>query len=250
MKKSIVLLILVLSPVFSVGQNLGKHKRYRPAFLLPAIVGSVEERWEKDMFLRMKEIEKVSGITFAEDWVPRVQFGIPSYIQYPEQFPGCYDPDTRSFFINPLLVDRKDRLMQELMDHELGHALADQVSYCIRGCQWPDEKDRKSLVDSEAVATKVLSEGVAEYFANLFYQNVKTGPDWLPSGYGFEQMNIWQSNTWQYDGGYWLVKPVIEKFGEKGLEYIVTHKFSYENGDVRSAAIFYQKNALEELARR
>lgn len=251
MKTILIVLIVLVFPIrFSIKRSDIKAKNnYYNSFLLPTTPSSIEEKWESFMLYRMKQIEKKSGIYFTYGWVPRVKFDIPSSIQYPDQFPGCYDQETRSFFINPALLSRDIETMQEFIDHELGHALADQVSYKFRNYPWPEELDMKSLDDDIRISTKILSEGVAEYFANLFYENVKTSPDWLPSGYEMRYLMTRYSkdNTWPYDGGHFIVEPIIEQYGESGLMYIIAHKFSFENGDIRNAGILYQQTALRKL---
>ncbi|MDO8504721.1 MAG: hypothetical protein Q7S36_02600, partial [Candidatus Liptonbacteria bacterium] len=144
-----------------------------------------------------------------------------------------------------------DSELMVLLDHELGHALADQVSRRIGNGTWPDTKMYSKLIWHKRYGAKILSEGIGGYFGYIAWESEgKRGEKSLPAR---SDDNYWHSDDGAdsfYDGGYWLVSPIIRRFGEKGLEYLVTHSFEFPDGNARKAAKEYQKRALNELGKK
>lgn len=223
--------------------------------LPPAKPGTIEEKWENFCKHRMDTLEKKYGILFSEHWEPRIKFERPSYITSGD-FSGCYDQASHAIWISSFYKyikwESTDTIQiapvwaRELIDHELGHALCDQISVLNFGKTWPDTLTWIERSFEEKVALKILTEGVAEYFSN---SNTTTEISFqlFPDN---KKNTIWKNNEWTYSAGYILVKPIVTEFGEKGLKYIIQNSFTYKDGDVRTAAKAYQKTALEELSKR
>lgn len=222
---------------------------------------STKIRWENAFLYRMRMMEEKSGMKFEDGWVPKVQFGRPDYISNLAEFATCYDQENELFWITksfkvyyhiPNSIDSMQYLskgVKGIIDHELGHALADQISRRHNGFMWPDINAWVNQTDVEKYVVHVLTEGVGEYFEHLMSSDTSdtsSSSEWLPDG---PNSLVWAYDRWPYDGGYFIVKPIIDKFGEKGILYISTHTFSYKDKDVRSAGIEYQKNALLELSK-
>lgn len=252
-----IFIVLALGSLL-VGRTLSsKTKSFPPSNLPPAKLNSLEERWDNAMLYRMKLIEKNSGIKFEDGWVPRMQFGRPHYISNQSDFSGCYDQESRSFWFTsaykilcfvPTSMDSMDHLsetLKMLFDHELGHALSEQISYRRNGFIWPDTSIWRNQNNYERIGVKVLSEGIGEYFKYLTDKNFVTSSEYLPDG---PESYVWRESDWTYDGGHFVVKPIIDKFGEEGIVYITTHNLLFKDADVRTAAIEYQKEALRVLS--
>ncbi len=241
MKKILLITFSVLSFDVMIAQ-----KTYTP---LPTAL-STEEIWGSAFQVRRMLIEEKTGIKFDTAWIPRMQFGIPSYITNRLKFGGCYAKATQSFWMPfsyynepPDSVFKSPRILMAI-DHELGHALADQICRRKNFFAWPP--DTVSSTNEDTIAGKILSEGVGEYFGRLFTPDTIADSEWLPGG----SSSLCRSMPkWEYYGGYWLVKPIIDQFGEKGIAYISSHTFSYEGNRIRQAGYEYQKKAIETLSK-
>ena len=211
---------------------------------------STEAQWNTIFSERLSILEQCTGITFTDGWVPTMQFGAPDYISNSANFGGCYDQTQRSFWVTNAYrsmpaTNELPEAVRLLVDHELGHALADQISCRKNGYTWPDTVAWKNQTDAQNLSDKILSEGVGEYFGRLLSSDTSTSAEWLPEDSGGL---VWLTHSWPYYGGYWLVKPIIDQFGEKGIIYITQHKFSFEDSQIRQAGYLYQTQAIEKLS--
>ncbi|MBP6926392.1 MAG: hypothetical protein KBB70_01700 [Candidatus Pacebacteria bacterium] len=249
--KKILLLVMVLSAC--------SKPLYVTTLPLPKPL-STEEQWNIAMLERVKVIEYRTGILFTEGWVPRMQFGAPDYISSTANFGGCYDQSIRAMWVtsayrtlipfsapgfagdtNPL-----SETARMLIDHELGHALADQISYRTHRRIWPDTSAWRNQTGDQNLADKILTEGVGEYFGRLLGSDTTTSAEWLPTGDGGF---AWLMDSWPYYGGYWLVKPIIDRFGEQGIAYIAKHPLRFKDNKIRQAAYLYQEKAFKKLSK-
>lgn len=217
---------------------------------------------------RMNYLESVHGIKFDRTEFCGAYLGIPEGED--RSFEGEYIPNKGSVYLNSrftlqltrvgfylgerafLGVPRlsKNPFIVVLLDHELGHALADHVSRRIGNGIWPNhEKLRKSAWHT-ICGTRVVSEGIGEFFGYSVtdYKKKKNGRN-LPVHSDIQYWNSDGSMEGSYTGGYWLVEPILKKYGERGLEYLVTHPLDFPDGKTRQAAKEYQKKALAELER-
>ena len=212
-------------------------------------------KWEHAVLLRKNVMERKFGIPFSNEWSPKVAFKNSDTIDGEIiSYNGMYVSEDSSFRFNgrfktatiPSIGDTVTPLADSirlLIDHELGHALVDQLSRRLYNKTWPVKTSFYSYW--QAIEVRILSEGMADYFRNMLSYDTSSHIESLPDGpYG----DIWKTSNWIYDGGYWTVKPIIETYGQKGLEYIMTNPLSVMSYDVRSACAEYQKIALEELA--
>ncbi|OGY89613.1 MAG: hypothetical protein A3B30_02160 [Candidatus Komeilibacteria bacterium RIFCSPLOWO2_01_FULL_52_15] len=201
-----------------------------------------EQRWQEAFTARICALEEKHGIAFDRGWVPQVTFDIPDHL-HPMmrfQYGASYDPLTRGFMVSPF---RREVADPRLIDHELGHALADQVSRRIGNGMWPDMKGWEDLSVDDRIGVNIISEGIGNYFGGPD-SNAEEG--WLPES---SADLTWMVRDFIYHGGHWLVEPIIKRYGERGIAYLVTHRFTFSGGDVRTPAKEYQRKALEELSR-
>ncbi|MCC7356760.1 MAG: hypothetical protein IT410_04095 [Candidatus Doudnabacteria bacterium] len=209
---------------------------------------SAEDAMESLMIERMAVIEELHCIEFDDNWKPRVSFGFPDDLSMSERsdWDGCYLPETQSFLFAPMHRYGKEI---SLLDHELGHALMDQVSRRSANRPWPDYECVIYMTIKEKVSVKIRSEGVGTYFEYKgqppYKDDDQYGFNWLPSG---PEDLAWDNIHYSYMGGRWIVAPIIKQYGEQGLVYIITHPIEYHYDNLREGAKAYREKALKELA--
>lgn len=122
------------------------------------------------------------------------------------------------------------------LDHELGHFYVDKLSESIGKGDWPSQGEYRTVGES------LVSEGIAEYFG----RELNGGKDeffdlcWPDN----PEKAVWSLNL-IYDGGYHLVKPIIDRYRKRGIEYLITHPPTHKDlGDLPG----YQKRAMQELS--
>jgi hypothetical protein len=136
---------------------------------------------------------------------------------------GCSMLDKIANFLtlNLFSVDVKITL-----DHELGHYYPDKLSKSIENGPWP-------IIPADVKTPGLLriSEGIAEYFAITMNNTAD-----------YKRNHKW--TVW-YPEGYDLVKPIIDKYGRKGIEYLILNspKPSEEPIDIDE----YQRKILNDL---
>jgi hypothetical protein len=112
------------------------------------------------------------------------------------------------------------------LDHELGHYYPDKLSKSIGNGPWPIFPNHWN-----APGLLRLSEGIAEYFA-ITMNNITD----------YKKYHNW---TLLYPEGYELVKPIIDKYGPKGIKYLIlkSPKPSEEPINIKE----YQRKILNDL---
>lgn len=133
--------------------------------------------------------------------------------------------------------------LNDILDHEIGHFIADRVSEEYFGKDYPNLSD--TLPHEMRRGNNVVSEGIGRYFENIkwpgpfFY-----GPESLPA----EQVDIqWLDPLYPYKGGHWIVKPIIDDFKLDGLKYLISHPLTYSDSNLRLGAIKYRRKAIIHL---
>lgn len=233
--KNLICLLLVLQAPIAFAQNADSL---------------IIEKWEFFIASRMVKMEELAHVRYIWNSEPKLYFGIPDYIQNQSSFGACYNLSDGSIWVTPAYKNESlheaynsiDHIVTRLIDHELVHMYANQMSLRILKRIWPDTI---LLTTSENFCRNMLSEGVAVYYTNLARGDTANSIEWLPTS---SSDIIWlDSKSIIYQGGYYLVKPILDKFGERGLLYIIQNKLDYEDGDVRTAVAKYQKLARKRL---
>lgn len=173
--------------------------------------------------------------------VPVVEVGISE--QTKEAFPnlsicGSYDSEANAIYIKKditiNLSPDKEGLevspenfctIKEVIDHELGHFYVDTLSEYLGKGSWPQTLRENGTVNENAI--HIIGEGIAEYFGRTMngdYDNFKDEewPTKLEDFFDKKDSNIPDYRQW-YQGGYHLVKPVIDEFGVEGIKYLMFH---------------------------
>ncbi len=208
------------------------------------------ERWEKAFAERAKAMEDRSGLKFGVEWKPIVAFGLPANeppSKFGEGFVAGYFPNSRSFLISPTASGDTSHYT---IDHELGHALVDQISWRNVG-KGASLEDYSTLEGDEQIGMKIIFEGLA---ICLGYEsvpsdlkNIGNGPELFPEG---PKDVRWEMRAYQYNGGCWLVRPILESCGEQGIVYLITNRLRFKDGNVRIAAENYQHVALRDCIKK
>jgi len=251
--------LLVLFLVFSFSVSAETLRALSPA----------EEVLNKAVADRMNYLEHRYHIRFDRAAFKGATFGIPA--EHDQTFEAEYVPGESRIYVNRSFVfwfvrtkvcfgerafegvpqfSRSQKLLT-ILDHELGHFWADHVSRKIGNGAWPSPYNFSELSWDQQCGLRVLTEGVAGYFSYTTpdynrKERAKSFPEESDAKY-------WYGRGGQvafYAGGYWLVRPILQRFREKGVEYIVTHPFYFEDGDARQAAKEYQRTALAELGKK
>lgn len=242
--KLLVLVLFLLAPISSLGEEVSDQDALN---------------WHNAFVERARVMEEEYGIEFDVAWKPVIAFEIPSDIPpaFRYDFSARYNFDTETITIAPKL---KQQVKINIVDHELGHALVDQLSRRIGNRMWPgpendpnvewDGNKRKSKWVAQ-MGLSIICEGLGSYFEfhgkPPYSGEEELGYNWLPESYGDLR---WQATDVQYLGGYWLIAPIVRKYGEEGIIYLIKNPFSFEDGNAQKAAFEYQRKALKKLARK
>lgn len=223
-------------------------------------------KWEHAFSARMKVLTKHHSVSFGE-CAPRVRFGLPddSPSEMKNSVLAMYDPTSRTFHINHMTVGREipatiaenTRLEQprrstltnatarEIIDHELAHCLADEISR-TSGESWYSPARFSAMSKFEWWGNYILSEGIAMYFEATSTGATVGSAGLFPDSY---HHIAWSHPDMLYVLGEWIVHPIIKHHGERGIRYLVTTPFTFpQDYNVRSAAFLYQATALRALA--
>ena len=122
---------------------------------------------------------------------------------------GGYNPQNNLIGIVNSVDFSNDQLAQ-ITDHELGHAYADRL-YELMG---KGNFDFNNIPENLHYGAKFIGEGIAEYFERTGTEQGKKWSQALPKSFSLKNL---------YGDGYLLVKPIIRKYGKKGIEYLITH---------------------------
>ncbi|MBI5065311.1 hypothetical protein HZA97_03665 [Candidatus Woesearchaeota archaeon] len=190
---------------------------------------SIQPYIEKNLTQLIQNQEKVLGIKHFG--VPKVEYGlpkdIPNIVKIAGVFRGFYTPENDTIYlVTGTLVTPEHtwedilgnifnlgetKVVNDTLYHELGHYYADKLGEMIG---IPEDA---SLSQSEIISTKLVSEGIAEYFE---HKTLGTQYD-KPPEYLDELEKFTSDTAFFYDGGYQLVKPIIDKYGDKGIAYLM-----------------------------
>ena len=159
---------------------------------------------------------------------------------------ASYNPhtDVMEIFVPRAYVHFIPKRTEHLIRHELGHFYTDKLSENIGNGDWP----RKEKKEIDWIRNRLVAEGVAEYFARKSngekdafedFQWPKTPEEFKNGGYSI-----------CYDGGFHLVKPVIDRYGKKGIEYLICNPPSAKDlknlPEYQSRVLKYLSNQFQD----
>lgn len=223
-----------------------------------------ERMLSKAISIRAVILEEKTGFRFDNNWEPKVslEWSLGSGASGSS---GTYRAETQTIYfpISVLygLTARHTQLLgsmdadiaagddefAELLDHELGHELMDQVSRRNGLGAWFTEERFNTSTEGERVGLDILSEGTA-----LFFQRVSFPRDDRELSQGtfpatLREQRFYTYRMIAYDGGYWMVRDVLNRYGERGLIWLMSHPFVARD-NMRAAAVAYRYWALKELS--
>ena len=131
--------------------------------------------------------------------------------------------------------------VKKVIDHELAHFYCDKIQEQSLGNS-SHLFQRNLFLPEERIANLLVNEGIAKYIEDKMNSNdQKIFPfeEW-PST--LEQF----SNKEIYLGGYTIVKPIIDKYGKKGIKFLL---FNHPTPKETFRPSEYQQRILDEIAR-
>lgn len=230
----------------------------------------VNSGWDQDermlsraISFRARKLEERTRFQFDANWIPKVslEWSVTMRINGSN---GSYKAETQTMYFpirilyeltarhnrssDPLTAETaaEDAEFGELLDHELGHELMDQVSRRNGLGPWFTEKRFNGSTDEERLGLDILSEGTAVFFQSASFPRDYSDLSARTFPATAEDQPLYTYKMIAYDGGYWIVRDVLTKFGERGLVWLIRHPF-VASSDMRAAAIAYRERALEDL---
>lgn len=227
----------------------------------------------------MRAQEKIIGISYKE--TPKIKLDLPPDIDWMQlhDFEGQYHKETKTMYVhpsykrcditsitaNPLRNDHKIiddgrhereydlNFIKELLAHELGHHYAFELQSEIGGIDHLNP-DIPRLNVREHLGILIIREGIGTYFGEILKGDktikTRTGEDFekfWSKKYELEEIkSYWGDKFIIYEGGYEVVKPILDKHKKEGLIYLLKNPLKIKDFDL-SKVIDYQKKALEEL---
>ena len=203
---------------------------------------------------------------------PQIAFivrDIPIATREPSHILGAYEPDdglillpsdnlispetSLENFIIKMLRGKRLVNVQGTLIHEIGHHVANYISQRFGNGIWPQREVythgniMQHLRDANFI-NRLISEGIATYFER------KGGEE--QANFNYEEWKgllkrdrriaeIERHYDIVYEGGYAMVKPIIDKFGQYGILYLIRNPPTEEElQDVKK----YQDEALKNLS--
>jgi hypothetical protein len=236
-------------------------------------------RFNEAMLGIMRAQEKMLGIVYKE--TPKIKMELPPGLDWMTlaDFVASYNKETKTMYVhpsykrcdvtpiitNPLHNDFKIiddgwhereydlNYIKEILAHELGHHYAFELRSKLK-CPDYLNPELPWLNIREHMGILIIREGIGTYFGELLkgekaikVRNKEDFEEFWSKKYTFEDIKSQWGNTYIiYEGGYEVVKPIIDRYKNDGLIYLLKNPLVIKKFDL-SKVIDYQKKALEEL---
>ena len=198
---------------------------------------------EKNLDRLIQEQEEELGIQYPEQH-PVIHYHLPADKKWAL---GLYNPKTNEIFLQDdhyELPDWDVETVYDTINHELAHYYLDTLSEKKINTDWP-EYDNLTVI--EMVGIKLISEGTATYIERRMNSKEDTFTDekWPKTlGGFFSSWELIPKDDIVYNGGFHLVKPIIDRYGERGIEYLI---FNPPKASEMYSLLIYQQRILQEL---
>ena len=139
---------------------------------------------------------------------------------------GSYEAEEKTIYINPSL-DLTEA--QETLKHEFGHFYMDNLAENAIPGNYPAKKLLSELKTfSDTLNSKLIREGIARYFERKGTINEAPNfSDYLwPKDFEFSS---WDRTSVIYEGGYHLVKPILDIDVRRGIELLITNPMTRQD---------------------
>ncbi len=144
--------------------------------------------------------------------------------------------------------------VKDTLYHELGHYYCDRLyETMLEDIAAKDDLNDPFRLD-KMVSLNIIHEGIGEYFERVMTKEEDSfeDRDWPMKGEEFVDLEalifdqkILVPERLKYDGGYHLVKPIIDQYKKEGILYLLHHI-----PDNLLELPEYQQKALEELSQK
>lgn len=118
-------------------------------------------------------------------------------------------------FIATIATFNNTANVRRVVDHELAHFYCDKIKEKVFQNNYPIFY--YCLSDEERMGHILINEGIAEYV-----ENKMNGEDEEPLSFQDWPSDVFQFTSKEiYQGGYALVKPIIDQHGKKGIQFLL-----------------------------
>ena len=187
---------------------------------------NVREYVKNNLVTIMKEQEEKLGIKHFG--IPRIEYKkdivtasydrLTDIICLPTKFTVTQENSLTNKLSNALTFNSSNEIKKDL-DHELGHYYVDKLNQSLGLGDWPNYY---SITDEQMLSNRTIGEGIAQYFMikmnNLPDTFTVIWPKTIDS----------YTESFCYGGGYKLVKPILDKYGKKGIECLIKNPINKE----------------------
>lgn len=239
-------------------ENLG----FLPASqrLLPSYDSLYDKAYKQDMqtiitakqalLVFMDSLESIFCEKFT--YIPHVKFEIPESKLYDNTtIAGAYRGKDKTIYFNHVFGiqmhnmenDIENEYLQKNFDttavHELSHWYHDLLIGRITG-QYLGEPENLPLL--ERIEYEIIVEGIAIWITHKYFgECYNNAPTWY--------FPINNPSAWR-DYGFNLLRPILDRFGKRGLEYLVLNPFQIKNKkSISESALKFQEQAMKKLGK-
>ena len=157
---------------------------------------------------------------------------------------GIYAPDNDSISFSFETLHPNDNTIVKLVDHELAHSY-----FFNKFGEMPADTNSLFYSSRGSPARMIRNEIIREGFAFYVENKMSNTPDKFKDSEWPNSINNFFVNDkkyryYQYDGGAHLLKPILDRFGNRGLEYVINNL--PEKSDLISLPR-YQRRIIEIL---
>jgi hypothetical protein len=208
----------------------------------------IEQRLSVLVDQRISEQERRLGLHYEKRPKVALNFSDAKVLFSPDSYKtvgGVYTTvnDSISFLVDVLNPNRS--ILNRVVDHELAHSYLfnkfGEISSDTTSLFYNFGRDPTMMIRNE-----IIREGFAFYVETKMNNVVDKFKDseWPNSIDGFF-VNERAYQRYQYSGGAHLLRPIIDRFGNRGLEYVITHL--PEKSDLIDLP-GYQRRVIETLS--
>lgn len=217
---------MAVSTIIGINYFLNKHQQY-----LNSRLAEISQKTVAEVEL---EQQSKTGITSC-----RKPLKIRLACLHQFGYEGEYAPNTDLVTIDSCII-QNDNETRRVLSHELGHFYADKLNETAGLGNWPNFEN-KTFVQQQAI--HLVSEGIGEYFERATHPKADDFKDsnWPAQISDFSILRI------RYNGGFHLVKPIIDLHKKAGIEYLIANP--PQEKDLLNLPA-YQRKALEFLEAR
>ena len=225
---------------------------------ITVVIGELERRFQIGLGAELPRFE--FDPILRERWMLRLDGRFESarnLIALHRMYMAC-DPSpiiNRGVFYDNNLAQHSGRChpheVRSLLAHELGHFYIEYMMRKTAEESWMVPLRQRSLNTLDYFGLLLVSEGVGEYFECTLGGGCLTEvkDEWFTDTYT-EETFLSTARVIMYEGGYALMKPLLDRGVEEGVRYILDNPLvipvAFDIPDLRQA-LRYREKALREL---